>query len=265
MKKLSIATICGMALYSLFVASPQAMGQGVMIAELGGVSMITIPQPSPGAGLMATKVVLQTDPANKLVTYENIQTTDAYQVWLPGAFGGPPGPTPYVDSAGWGQLPPEWIATDSHILITPSMVAGGAGMAHAGIGELNDEGNQGGTNESLPLLGGQAPAVSGVGPIAMDMPTDAFFVAPEFQINTVDLGYFVTQTDDGINPKTQVELTVGVLGEGIVDSGQPGGASFGFNGNDPVGVFIPVPEPATALLAGFASLAVLGFRRRRNG
>ena len=139
MKTLSIATICGMAFYSLFAASPQAMGQDIeiLLAELGGVQMMTIPQGSPGPGLLATKVVLRTDAANKLVTYENIKITGlVHQTWLPGAFGGPPGPTPFVDSPGWGQLPPEWMSADSHILISPSMVAGGAGGSHGGIGEV---------------------------------------------------------------------------------------------------------------------------------
>ena len=54
---------------------------------------------------------------------------------------------------------------------------------------------------------------------------------------------------------------MGVLGAGIINSGQPGGAAFGFRGNDPV--VIPfVPEPSAATLALFALAAVTCLRRR---
>jgi hypothetical protein len=57
-----------------------------------------------------------------------------------------------------------------------------------------------------------------------------------------------------------------VLGDGIVNSGDPGGANFGFNGdNGDMGYAVFVPEPTTGLLAGLASLALLGFRRRLFG
>ena len=50
-------------------------------------------------------------------------------------------------------------------------------------------------------------------------------------------------------------MTLGILGVGFIDSGQPGGASFGFNGNDPV-VIRFIPEPSAAALAIFAVAAV---------
>ena len=93
--------------------------------------------------------------------------------------------------------------------------------------------------------------------------TDSFFLLPELQTNEIDFAYLVTP-DDSTGAAGDVFLTVGVSGEGIINSGDPGGASFGFNGNDPV-VIRFVPEPAAAALAVFALAAVTCLRRRARG
>ena len=141
------------------------------------------------------------------------------------------------------------------------MVGDSAGLGLASIDEANDLSNPAIANENLPLLDGQASAITGMGDIAMNLETDTFFVQHEFQLNEIDFAYLVTP-DDSTGAAGEVFLTVGVLGDGIINSGDPGGASFGFRGNDPV--VIPfIPEPSTAALAIFALAAVTSLRRRR--
>ena len=93
--------------------------------------------------------------------------------------------------------------------------------------------------------------------------TDSFFLLPELQTNEIDFAYLVT-ADDSTGVAGEGFLTLGVSGEGIVNSGDPGGASFGFNGNDPL--VIPfIPEPSTAALAIFALATVTCLRWRIVG
>jgi hypothetical protein len=132
------------------------------------------------------------------------------------------------------------------------MIGGGAGGSYGGIGETNDL--------SIGLIDGLPPAsdfdpVSGVGPISMANETDAFFLDTVFQSNDVQLAYLVAQ--DGAAPAL---LTLGVLGEGITNSGEPGGAQWGFGGNpDPLPL---IPEPASGLLALCAAFGLAAIRRR---
>ena len=62
----------------------------------------------------------------------------------------------------------------------------------------------------------------------MNKHTDAFFLLPRFQTNSVDLAYLVTPKNSG----EEVFVRIGVLGQGIVNSGLPGGARFGFDDQD---------------------------------
>ncbi len=118
-------------------------------------------------------------------------------------------------------------------------------------------------NENLPMLDGQATAITGMGDTAMKLQTDAFFLDILFQTNEIEFAYLVTPTDS-TGAAGEVFLTVGVLGAGIINSGDPGGASFGFRGNDPV-VIRFIPEPSAAVLAIFALAAVTCLRRRTLG
>ena len=119
------------------------------------------------------------------------------------------------------------------------MIGGEVGNGFNGIREDNDMSI--GTIPELPLVFGLAPSISGISPIFMLLPTDAFFLDTTFQTNEVDLAYLVRQTGAGV-VDSNITMTVGVLGSGIVNSGQPDGASFGFNGNDLLVIrFIPEP------------------------
>jgi hypothetical protein len=231
----------------------------ILFAELGGVSAVSIPQPPPLPGLLATKVVFRTAPDTQIVTFENMNITGAvHQVFIP-IFAAPI-PTPRVDGPYADVIPSEWIEADSHLSISRAMVKIVFGQE---ITESNDEGNQAGANESLPLLVGEAAAVTGIGDLGKSGETDGFIVVRELQTNEIDFAYLVTPDDGTPNdgtPNDNVFLTVGVLGAGFINSGDPDGASFGFNGNDPVPIPF-VPEPAAATLAIFA-LAALITRRR---
>ena len=263
MKKQQVVTTLG-AFCALFVAVTTARAQDIgerIIAQLGGVQMVAIDQaPAATPGYLAARVELRTDAANALVTFENFKLTGSpVQTWLTGPFGGPTaknvvaGPT----------YPAEWLPYDTHMLISsmppPTMIGGEAGNGFNGITETNDMSI--GHIPGLPDLQGTPPG-SGIGETSMVEATDAFFLAPAFQTNVVELAYAVISEAD-FNAGQNVFATIGVLGSGIIDSGQPDGASFGFNGNDPVAIF--VPEPTTGLLAGLASLTLLGIRRRLFG
>ncbi len=113
-----------------------------------------------------------------------------------------------------------------------------------GISETNDESI--GEIRGLPSVV-RNPSVSGIGPISMFRPTDAFFLVPDFESNEVAVAYLVRQA----GADSHFTMTLGVLGSGIINSGEPGSASFGFNGNDPVEIHF-VPEPSAEFLAMFA-------------
>ena len=220
--------------------------------------MWSVPQPDPGEGYEATKIVLRgVDPASQLVTFENLRFDGAFvQTWLSGPFG----VETSKDILAGPSYPAEWIPFDSHVLITsrnPLMFGGSTGCNFNCISETNDMSI--GQIPGLPIAAG-TPSVSGVGSIAMAEPTGAFFLAPLFQLNEIDFAYLVRQTD--ANADGDLTMTLGVLGNGIVNSGEPGGASFGFNGNAPVLIRF-IPEPSTSLLAIFA-LAATTFVRRRS-
>ena len=56
-----VAALSSVALFHVCSLLPTATAQDVefVVAELGGVSVVSIPQPSPLPGLLATKVALQ--------------------------------------------------------------------------------------------------------------------------------------------------------------------------------------------------------------
>ncbi len=213
-----------------------AAAQPFVLTARGGVEIWSEPQPNPGPGLRATKLVLRTEePADRIVTFENIAITgDVHQVFdTPFQFP-TPNPDTLVDSTlfngSWGDF-------DSHLLLTPSMIGGGAGGGFNGISESND-GSLG--SGGLPKSSGGFDARTGIGDLAMAAPTDAFFLDTPFQTNEVDFAYVVTPVAGG-----DVLLTLGVLGSGFVNSGQPGGANWGFNGVAPVDVLFRNPASAS--------------------
>ena len=245
-----------------FAAISTAHGQLERIAaELGGVQMVVIDQdPAVTPGYLAARLELRAvDPSATLVTFENLKIEGPLvQTWLSGPFGSS---TP-KNVAASQTYPAEWIPYDSHLNITsenPNMIGGQAGEGFVGIDETNDMSI--GLIPGLPDVLG-TPSGSGVGAISMVNPTDAFFLAPEFQSNVVDFAYVVIPD----TPGSMALVTVGVLGDGITNSGEPGGANFGFNGdNGDTGyaVIYSIPEPSTGIttMAAFALISAL--RRRR--
>jgi hypothetical protein len=97
----------------------------IIFAELGGVQLVSIPQPSPGDGFRATIIqVRAADPSHEVVTFENLSIIgNAHHVWpereLPQEF----------DAYEFAKLPEpdstypvEWLSFDSHILLTYGMI-----------------------------------------------------------------------------------------------------------------------------------------------
>jgi hypothetical protein len=248
----------------LLVAATVAQAQEPsVVGSRGGVDVWWVPQPDPGPGYSAGNIVLKTTDENaRIVTFENLRIDGPLvQTWLSGAFGGPtakgaPTAGPTYDAS--------WIEYDSHLFIRedgPNMIGGGAGGAYGGISEDNDE--------SIGAIGGLPPAsgfdpVSGVGSIYMAAPTDAFFLDTDFQSNEVDLAYVVTETDPAAADGHIPLLTLGVLGEGIVNSGDPGGANWGFGDNPEALAIMAIPEPASGLLALCSILGLAAAFRRRS-
>ncbi len=101
--------------------------------------------------------------------------------------------------------------------------------------------------DSIGAIGGLPdasgfPPNSGIGPIFMGSATDAFFLDTAFQANEINLAYLVGQTGEGA-ADGHVNMTLGVLGEGIVNSGEAGGAQWGFGENpDPLGIAFTPPD-----------------------
>ncbi len=250
----SVSCVLGMFLVAATVAQAQAPS---VVGTRGGVDVWWVPQPDPGPGYSAGNIVLKTTDENaKIVTFENLKIEGGIvQTWLSGPFAAPtakgaPTAGPTYDAS--------WIPYDSHVLIrdlNPNMVGGGAGGSYGGITEDND--GLIGAIAGLPQASGFDPN-SGIGSIHMGAETDAFFLDTAFQANELDLAYVVTQTGAAA-AAGEILLTLGVLGEGIVNSGDPGGANWGFGDNP--GALV-VPEPASGLLALCSILGLAVIRRR---
>lgn len=229
---------------------------GLVFAELGGVQLVAIPQPSPGGGFLATKIEARSIiPGESIVTLENIRISGAHHVWASDGTQ-PPGGTAKGRPTAGPDFHDNWISYDSHLLITEDMVGGGAGGSYTGIVETND----GSTTEALslpPVLDGQVPALSGFGPIAMQDPSDAFFLKPEFQTETLDLAYVVTSGTSDM----PVELVVGILGSEHLR------AAFGYgeNGAIPIPFLIPEPSTISLLMVIFVALSLYArYERQRT-
>ena len=245
-------------LVGTIVLAAAAQTQAMLLVDTqGGVEVWSVPQAVPGPGFVATKLVLKaTSPSATLATFENLAVGgDLVQTWISGPSGTP---TAKGEPLAGPNYAAEWIPFDSHLLIDPSEVGGEVGGGYTGISEVNDDSI--GAIPGLPTASG-FPPTSGIGAIMMASPTDAFFLQPASQLNQVDFAYLVTQTGAG----NSVTITLGVLGAGIVNSGQPGGAQWG-SGDNPEPLVIPfpvaaIPEPATVWL-GLLAVAGVAMRRR---
>ncbi len=185
----------GCVVGTVLLATTVVQAQGPFILDVrGGVEVWSVPQPDPGPGYEATKVVLRgVDPASKPVTFENLRFDgELVQTWLSGPFG-----TDTSKNVVAGPTyPAEWIPFDSHLLISsmppPSMIGSDSENGFNGISETND--NSIGQIPGLSLVQDRVPPVSGIGPISMVDPTDTFFLDSAFQTNEVSLAYLVGQT-----------------------------------------------------------------------
>jgi hypothetical protein len=184
---------------------------GFTFAQTEHFELISIPQRAPD-GLLATVVAIRTlEPTDRIVTFTNLAVTgDLHQTWLSGPFG-----SPTAKNVSAGQTyPAKWIPFDSHLLFTswprPNMIGDGAGSGYFGISETNDMTI--GEIPGLPLVQG-TPSVSGIGPISMVNGTDAFFLAPAFQSDEVQIAFLVTPArTSNTGTVGEIFLTLGVLG-----------------------------------------------------
>jgi hypothetical protein len=225
----------------------------------GGVEVWAENVPAP-AGLVAMTISLKTtDPAAKLVTFENVAIRGEVVQVFDSVLGTP---TPGVADVGNSVFfDANWANTDSHLLITPEMLATTAGPQGFLVTSETNDGSLADVAAALGNTAGGSPAKVGIGDLAMDAPTDVFIFDTPFQSNEIEFAYIVTP------PKMRVAfLTVGVLGEGIVNSGDPGGAQWGFGDNpEPLCVGICIPEPSTYTLPSLGLLGLLACVRRRWG
>ena len=228
---------------SLVSVSVGADDGEILLAERGGLQVVSIPQPSPAPGFVSTHIELRAlDPDAKLVTWTNVKIEGrVHQTWLEGGLGQP---TPNLDQVGAGPTYGEdWRALDSHLLLRNNMMGGCTGGCFQGISETND-----GLSLAHRYLNSIRPQPdielrprTGFGNIKMQRETDAFWIQDP-QTHTMPYAQIVTDYD-AINGPGEVHLTFGVLGERVINSGEVGGATFGFDGQEPVLVRFAVPEP----------------------
>lgn len=232
----------------------------IVFAERGGVQLVSVLQPSPGPGLLATNVVVRSlDPDHQVVTFENLSFQgDVHQVWpddfsfaCPSCHAKPPEP-----GSDYGS---DWSAYDSHLVIHIDMVGAEQG-GYIAISETNDGSTSTTVGAGLSTISINDDLTihprTGFGDIRMRDTTDAFYVVPQYQTNSVDLAYVVTH-----NQNPNVLMTVGILGDGFVHAGQPGGADFGIRGNPPVVIpFVPEPRSRWAFLVAIAGWQLM-FRK----
>ena len=238
MKKIRLLSAFCCLVGTVLLATSVVQAQPFLLDSRGGVEVWSVPQPDPGPGYEAANILLRaSDPTAKLVTFENVAFEgELVQTWLDSIFG-----TPTSKNVVAGPTyPADWIPYDSHLNISsmpaPTMIGGEAGNGFTGINEENDMsiGQIPGLSDVMGV-----PSVSGIGSISMVEPTDAFFLDTDFQTNEVNLAYLVAPKDPA-GAAGHISMTLGVLGEGIVNSGDPGGAQWGFGEN---------PEPLAIALA----------------
>lgn len=230
----------------------------IVLAEVHGVTLSAIPLDSP-EGFQRVLLRFKSPEDTKIVTFHDLQ--------IGGEFRGEGNPTQVCLDALCAShssfTPPgatwhaAWTRYDTHLLITPDMVGGGAGDAYAGIHDLND-GRYG--DQGLPKLSDELPvsalvgALVGEGPLRMNQFNDAFFLKEEYQSNSIDFAQVVFRDEPD---RTPVPLTIGVLGSGIVDAGVNGSTVF----FDRVPIIVPEPSGAGLTKLLLVSMFML-FRSR---
>lgn len=242
---------------SVLLVGQAAAQKPKLVGSRGGVEVWAIPEPSPGFGLIANTIELRTtDPSATIVTFEKYKLSgQVHHAWLGGPFGAP---TTHLDTVGPGTTYlEEWAAFDSYFMFSGDMIGGRRITSFPPV-----ETNDGSTTE---LIGSQLGTINewtaktGFGDIGYNRESDAFYIRAQFQGNSVPFAKVVG---------CDVQLTLGVLGNGIINSTEPNGALFGHNGNDAItiqstnGAPCAIPEPQSLVLTAFVLL--LGFVGRRH-
>ena len=227
----------------------------IVFAGRGGVELVSIPQPSPGDGLLATIVHFRTvDPAARIVTFEGFDFMgNLHQVRLPVSSN----PTPNLDAWDREEVSTEfsstWMAYDSHILLKQQWLGGSAGCGFSCMVEANDESTTG-----LLQPNSSPDTITGYGAIFRRNDNEAaFFVPTPRQQSEIEFAYLVVSAD---NPN--ILMNGAILGLGIENGefGTTKGASFGFD--EPILVpFVPEPSVATMLLCGAVWFVVYSWRQ----
>ena len=190
------------------LASAQAQDP-ILFAEAGGVSLWVTPAPSPGEGFSAANITATTHPGAKIVTIEGLKIEGVHQVF--GSFT-PPASNEGFENAAGPLFHEAWGPFDSHLNFSRSSIAGGVyTLVETNDMSLGDGG--------LPPAASTAVAQTGIGSIGFANPTDAFFFETPFQTDNIPLAYVVLSN-------TSFAFTAGFLGDGIVNSGEAGGAFF---------------------------------------
>lgn len=258
----SIANLCSVATI-LLVCCDNMVAQNtdeIVVDTRGGVQVLSIPQPTPLDGLLATKLVFRTEnPDHTVVTIEGLSFAgDVHQAWLEGPLGGPTASLPSASPT----YHEDWIATDGHLFFDANCIA-----CASGFGDILTETNDGSTNERfahlLPQASAGLGALTGFGELRFQSRQDAFFFKTENQTNEVEFAYLVTTAATDESPAGVVTMSIGLLGEGIINSGNPGGAQWGLDDGAPLVIpFYVVPEPAGLQVCWIALL--IGLRRSRH-
>ncbi len=227
----------------------------IVVDTRGGVQAISIPQPSPLEGLLATKLVFRTvDPDHRLITVEGLAFRgDVHQVWLEGPFGTS---TAFLPRAG-PTYHESWIPADSHLLFDPYACVGCGSGSRVSFSETNDGATTDRFAALLPQLEFGFGPLAGFGDMAFSSPNDAFFVRPEQQTNEHEFAYLITTAATDNSSAGEVTLSIGWLGLGIVDSGIPGGARWGLDGDAALPIPFAVAEPGSWGLLFAAAVGIL--------
>lgn len=184
---------------------------GVVFARTEQFDLIARPQTAP-AGVLVTHVAARMrDDAHEFVTVDGLAITgDLHQVFLPGPFFSPTTPTAR-QLEGWSE---DWIAYDSHLLITDLMVAHAITVGFSEIIEYSNMSDPVGVSDELTyefVPGHTVTPILGIGNIESVLETEIFALQGAVRGNELLIAQIVTPilTDGEFG---EVLLTIGLQG-----------------------------------------------------
>ena len=247
--------------FVLLLLTMQSQAQEQFFANLGGVDLYSVALSTGSPDYAAVRVEARTvDPNASITGLTNISFAGAVQqIWTDDGLETPSIFGPAESTQVYRE---EWNAFDSYLLLEPAI---GGGVYE--FSESND-GSRDLSDLGLPDAPDGFGPLAGFGTISM-REFDGLFLKPEFQSNTIAIAYLARPRRGGTledpicpEPSCFVDMTLGVLGAGITNAGEPGGAAFGYNGNLSVNVPFPlVPEPESAALVWTSCVIGFGLRR----